>query len=122
MENQKKNILFSLFIMPLGIFLVLMPYSLLIGWSLTSLVIFWFVIIPCLAVLIPRLILKKYHFTHPILGLLIFYTLMVWGIYDHWQSDYFLIMIVSLLVNILTVTLAVYVIGLNGKRTENVSL
>ena len=99
----------GILIVPFGLAVVFIPYSLLIGWNLLSLVVFWFAIIPILASFLPLIISKNgRHIIESLAGLVIFYWLMVFMIYDHYQTDYFKLMMASLFINIF----AVYVISL----------
>ena len=67
---------------------------------MTSMVIFWFVLIPLVSHLVPTKIFKS---TKPIkesiIGLSIFYALMTFMIYE--QSDFLQLMLISFVVNIL---------------------
>ncbi len=94
------------FCVPVGLAVVLVPFSLLIGWNLLSAVIFWLVLTPVLAEHLPTLISRnKNSLAESLTGLLIFYALMVFMIYDHYKTDLFLIMMVSCVVNLGLVTL-----------------
>lgn len=100
-----------------AISLVLAPYSLLIGWNLITLLLFWFVIVPLVAFYIPTKVSRNnVHLVESLLGLLIFYILIAFMIYDHYQSDYFLVMMASCLVNLIVVT----AISLTKKGTQTV--
>lgn len=91
---------------PVGLAVILVPFSLLIGWNLLSAVIFWLVLTPVLAGHLPTLISNnKNLLAESLTGLLIFYALMVFMIYDHFKTDLFLIMMVSCLVNLGSVTI-----------------
>jgi hypothetical protein len=88
-----------------GLSIVLIPYSMLIGWNLVTLALFWFIITPLAAFCLPALVLKNNnHLIESLTGLCIFYAIMVLMIYEHYQSDYFLIMMVSLVFNLISVT------------------
>ena len=80
--------------------IILIPYSILIGWYMASMVVFWFVLIPLVSYLVPTKIFKS---TKPmkesIIGLTIFYALMTFMIYEH--SDFLQLMMVSFVVNLL---------------------
>lgn len=87
-------------IIPFGLALVLVPYSLLIGWNLLTLLLFWFVILPILTLYLPTKVSRNTnHLVEALSGLMIFYAIMVFMIYDHYQSDFFQLMILSLLIN-----------------------
>ena len=103
MNNMMKKT-FRFLIVPIGLAAVLVPYSLIIGWGLLSLILFWFVIIPITASILPFLISKnKNHLPESLAGLVIFYGLMVFMIYSHYQTDYFKIMLISFLINLFTI-------------------
>ena len=80
--------------------IILIPFSLLIGWNMASMVVFWFVLIPLVSYLVPTKVFKS---TKPmkesIIGLTIFYALMTFMIYEH--SDFLQLMMVSFVVNLL---------------------
>ena len=98
--NNLKGIL----IVPIALAIILVPFSLLIGWNLLTLFLFWFVLTPVLAVDLPARVSKNQnHLIESILGLVIFYGLMVFMIYEHYQTDYFRVMIFSLLVNLISI-------------------
>lgn len=92
--------------MPVGIGLSLALYSLVIGWNLLTTILFWFIMVPLLAHYLPLLISRRdLQPNQSILGLVLFYAIMVVMIYDHFQSDYFMLMIASLLINLGTISL-----------------
>lgn len=88
-----------------GAFLIFAPFSLLMGWNLLTLLLFWFVIVPWIAIFLPAKISRnKGHLTESLAGLILFYAFMVFLIYEHYQSDYFFVMMASCLVNAGVVT------------------
>ena len=88
-----------------GLMALLVLYSLLLGWNALSLFIFWFLLVPGLTVYLPlRFLKRKGHLFTSLSGLVIFYGVMVWMIYDHYQTDYFQIMMISFVVNMALVT------------------
>jgi hypothetical protein len=92
-------------VVPAGLAIVLVPYSLLIGRNLLTVFLFWFVITPSLAIYLPTIVSKnKNHFLESSLGLMIFYGLMVFMIYDHYKTDLFKVMMVSCLVNLVLIS------------------
>ena len=96
-------------IVPVGLAIILVPFSLLIGWNLATLLIFWFVLIPGIAVYSPTIVSHyRNHIFESLAGLTIFYGLMVFGIYDHYESDYFQIMTWSFAVNLVLVTVIIW--------------
>ncbi len=89
--------------------LVLIPFSLLIGWNLVTLFIFWLVIVPTLVIFAPILVFKnKNHFTESLAGMAIFYGLVIYLIYDHYQSDYFQFMMWSGAINLVVVSIVTF--------------
>lgn len=110
--------LLSILIVPLALVLVLVPYSLILGWNIVTLLIFWFIIIPAIAIHTPSLILKyKRHPYESVLGLVIFYLFMAFMIYEHFHSDFFKVMTVSCLLNLLLVSAIIRL--LNPQKNYN---
>lgn len=104
MNKQLKDKIKGVLIVPLGISLVLVPLSMLIGWDLLTLVIFWFIITVGLAIYLPTIVSEnENHMFESITGLLIFYAIMVFMIYDHYMTDYFKIMMISCFTNVILV-------------------
>ncbi len=98
--------LIGVLVVPFGLALILVPYSLLIGWNLVSLLLFWFVAIPTLAIFLPAKLSKSTNqLLKSILGVTVFYAIMVFMIYEHVKTDYFQIMIASFVVNVIIVLL-----------------
>ena len=105
MDVELKDKLIGTLMVPVGILILFIPFSLIIGWNLISLLLFWFVLTPLTATLLPFKVLKrKNRLIESITGLLIFYAFIVFMIYDHYKSDYFQVMIVSCALNLLVVT------------------
>jgi type IV secretory pathway TraG/TraD family ATPase VirD4 len=100
---MKKDIIDNLFgtvIVPIGIATVLVPISKLIGWNFATLFLFWFVLIPVISIYLPALISSsKNHILKSVIGLLLFYGIMVFMIYDHYKTDYYKIMMISCVIN-----------------------
>jgi len=91
---------------PIALSVVLIPFSLLIGWNLATMILFWLLIVPIIAIYLPiRVSKNKSHLFESLIGLIIFYAIMVWMIYDHFKTDYFKIMILSCLVNMFLICL-----------------
>ncbi len=109
LKDQLKGTL----IVPICLGIILVPFSMLIGWNLMSLFLFWFVLIPTFTLYLPTRISKnKSHVVESLVGLMIFYGIMVFMIYKHYKTDYFKIMILSFAINFLLVA----VITLNRMR------
>lgn len=93
-------------VVPIALSIVMIPFSLLIGWNLITMVVFWLVITPALSYFLPGLVSgNKSRLLKSLSGLLIFYCIMVLMIYDHSKSDYFRVMALSGLINLATVSL-----------------
>jgi len=93
-------------IVPVALAAVLIPFSMLIGWNLLTAILFWFFIVPPIALYLPNKVSKnKRHLLETLSGLMIFYGFMVFMIYDHFKTDLFQIMIVSCVVNLVLVSL-----------------
>jgi hypothetical protein len=103
-SESKKSLMKGILVVPVGLALILGPYSLLIGWNLATLGLFWFVVIPGVAVYLPAWVSgKESHLMKSVAGLMLFYLFMVFMIYEHYQSDYFKVMMVSAVINIIVV-------------------
>lgn len=99
-----KDQLMGTLIVPICLAIILVPFSFWIGWNLITLFLFWFVLIPTLTLHLPARISKnKSHLPESLVGLIIFYSIMVFLIYDHYKEDYFKIMIISCAINFLLV-------------------
>lgn len=91
---------------PIALAVVLALFSILIGWNLFSTVAFWLLLVPILTIYLPTITSRnKNHMLESLAGLLIFYALMVFMIYDHFNTDYFQIMMLSCVVNIFPIAL-----------------
>ena len=102
---ELKNLLMGTLVVPIGLAIVLVPFSILIGWNLITLILFWFVITPTLTLYLPAKISKsRDHLLESLIGLVIFYGIMVFMIYEHYKSDYFQVMILSGIVNLVLIT------------------
>ena len=105
MNKEKINKLKGILIVPIGLSLVLIPFSIYIGWNIFTTLLFWFIIAPCLTIILPVLFSKNpHHLYESLLGLMIFYAINIFMIYEHYKSDYFLIMILSLISNIILIS------------------
>lgn len=93
-------------IVPVGISMVLVPYSMLVGWNIVSMLFFWFLMVPAAASYLPFILQndRRNHYSQSLLGLLLFYSIMIIMIHDHFQSDYFKLMLISGLINLCSVT------------------
>lgn len=104
MNPSTKERIKGILIIPIGLALVLIPFSMFIGWNLITLLVFWFIVVPLLTIYLPHFVSRNRRHTHEsIIGLCLFYTLMVFMIYSHSKSDFFEIMMVSWAVNSIVV-------------------
>jgi hypothetical protein len=86
---------------PAGLWGILVPFSMLIGWNLITLLLFWFVLIPVLTFYLPVVLSKSSnHLPESLAGLVLFYGIMVFMIFDHYKSDYFQVMVLSGVINL----------------------
>jgi hypothetical protein len=105
MIKESKDALKGTMIVPVGLVIVFVPFSMLVGWNLVTLILFWFVLTPGLTIYLPTLVSSNYkHLFESVAGLIIFYGIMVFMIYDHYKTDYFQVMIVSCVLNVILVS------------------
>jgi hypothetical protein len=105
LEMESMDKLKETLIVPVGLAIVLVLFSILIGLNLITLTLFWFVITPGLTIYLPTKISNnKNHLFGSLVGLLIFYATIVFMIYDHYKTDYFKIMILSCALNLILVS------------------
>ena len=105
MDKKSKDKLKGTLIVPVGLAIILIPFSMLIGWNLITLILFWLVLTPGLTIYLPTLVSRnKNHSFESLLGLTIFYAIMVFMIYDHYKTDYFQLMIWSCVINLILVS------------------
>ena len=105
MDKNSKDKLKGTLIVPVGLAIILIPFSMLIGWNLITAILFWLVLTPGLTIYLPKLVSRnKNHLFESLLGLIIFYSIMVFMIYDHYKSDYFQLMIWSCAINLILVS------------------
>ncbi len=98
------NMMLGISCIPLMLGILLALIGLTIGWNLITLFIFWFLIIPILSLRIPRWLSKnEFHWMDSALGISIFYAVMIFMIYEHYQTDYFKVMMISFFVNIIMI-------------------
>ena len=111
MNKEIKDRLKKTLIVPFMLIVTLIPYSMVIGWNLATLMLFWFIIVPGLTIYFPSFVSRQgSHLLESLLGMIIFYGLMVSMIYDHYQTDYFGIMITSCVINLLLVSVIMWII------------
>ena len=103
-----KKILGSLSV-SIGLFVALTLFSLVvtwlqIGWNLFTVLLFWFLLAPAIAIHLPKYIsiIQDCRFSS-IAGLTLFYLVVVFMIYLHFQSDFFKLMLTSMAFNLFIV-------------------
>ena len=105
--TKLRELLKGTFVVPLGLLVLLMPYSMLLGWNSLTLILFWFILVPGLSIFLPtKASNSKSHFLESLFGLIIFYAFMVFMIYEHYKTDYFLLMAISGALNMIVVAMA----------------
>lgn len=110
MNKESKYKLCGTLIVPFGLAILLAPYSMLIGWNLMTMVLFWLVLTPTLTIYLPTLVSRnKNHLLESVLGMTIFYALMVFMIYDHYKTDTFQFMIWSSVINLILVSVIIWI-------------
>ena len=119
MKNLVRTNVKTACIVTIGLVITLIPYSLLLGWNTITLFIFWFAIIPTIAIYLPKAILhKKTSLLGRLIGLMTFYGLMIFMIYKHFKTDYFQVMIVSALINTIVVSLNSLILEIDKKKSQ----
>ncbi len=104
MEIRSIHIFKRIFIVGITLFIALTLFSLLIGWNLITLFLFWFIVVPVILIYLPTKIFKNEdRLILALGGFVLFYGGMVFLIYKHYQSDYFKIMLASAVVNLVVV-------------------
>lgn len=92
-----------------GLIVMFLAFSLIIGWNIVTLFIFWIIIVPISVIFAPIAVSNKTnHFFESIAGLVIFYGLVIFLIYNHYQSDYFQFMMWSGAINLMVVSIVTY--------------
>ena len=113
--GQLKEKLKRTLIVPIALAVVLAPFSIFVGWNLFTMILFWFFIVPAIAILLPSWPSNnKSQMFDSLVGLIVFYAIMVFMIYDHFMTDYFQIMILSFLTNLVFV----YLISWTRKKIQ----
>ena len=106
MNQRKKRIIVGTLIAFVGSFLALIPYSLLFGWNLATSILFWLFLLPALSYYLPiKFTGREDRFIKTFAGLILFYGFMVFMIYYHYKSDFFVFMIFSAFINLMGVGL-----------------
>lgn len=110
MDDVLKERLKVMLSVPAGLTLIIIPYSLLIHWEITSLFIFWFIITPTVALYLPLKLTKmRSHLFESLAGMMIFYGIIVFMIFDLYKTDFFRFMALSCVTNLVSVSTMVYI-------------
>jgi hypothetical protein len=99
-------------VVPLCLFLFVAACGYLFGGSrnLLGTIASWFLIIPLLNVVVSKIISGSKNLAFKsLISLVVFYGIMVFGIYKHYQTDFFKIMIASLIFNSLVLLVGIAV-------------
>ena len=77
-----KNRVLGTLIIPVGLFILLVPYSLIFGSKTAPILIYWFIIAPVGVIFLPMIVSKTHnHFIESLNGAVLFYGFMVFMIY-----------------------------------------
>lgn len=102
MDKSIAHHLKSISLVFVGLLILLIPYSLLLGWNLLTLFVFWFALVPAAAVKIPTLFSGRDHsLFESLVGLLLFYVFMVFMTYKLYDTGYFQVMLFGLFINLI---------------------
>jgi len=113
--GQLKKKLTGTLIVPIALAAVLMPFSILVGWNLFTMILFWSFVVPAIAILLPSWLSEnKNHVFESLVGMIGFCAIMVFMIYDHFKTDYFRVMVLSCAINIFFICLITWA---NRKRS-----
>ncbi len=87
-------------------FLAIIPFGLFLGWTLVSMIVYWFGILPLISIFLPSKWVDFNYMRSSLIGLCLYYLFMIFMIYEHYQTSMFLIMMVSWVSNILLTLLS----------------
>jgi len=106
MEKKLNDKIMRILIVPVGLAIILVTFSMMIGFNLPTSFLFWFILTPAITIYLPIKVSSiKNHLPESLTGLTIFYGLMIFMIYDHYKTDYFQLMVVSYPLNLVLVSL-----------------
>ena len=106
MKTGLKDKLLRVLLVATGLFIVLIPVSMFLGWNLITCVLYWFIAVPVMSFVLPTLIRPHgSHLIESLLGLTVFYAFMGFMIYKHFTSDFFTLMMVSFVFNLIVIAL-----------------
>lgn len=99
-ENVITRTSIVVLIIPLCVFLVLVPYSRFPGWNPITIFLFWFIILPGIILFLsPKFLKKNYRTWKAMVSMIIFYGFIVFMIYKHFETDFFMVIMISFLWN-----------------------
>ncbi len=89
--------------------LVLIPYSIFLGWNAITLILFWFILVPLVAHYSSRIIKDVKNNLIPAMGgAFLFYSVMIILTYKQYESDYFTIIKYSVIPSLLIILVINY--------------
>jgi hypothetical protein len=101
MYNKLINKTLRIFSVPVILFIFLLPFSFLTGWNSATAVIYWLFLFPFVAEYVPTIFsTEKNQLKESLIGLLIFYSFMLFMTYKNYDSDFFFIMMLSAVINV----------------------
>jgi hypothetical protein len=107
-------------IVPVGLTAVLILFSMIVGWNAVTVILYFFFVVPSLAIYLPRVVSEKRSLAFKsLMGLIIFYAFMVFMTYDHYASDYFQVMMIGFVVNIIAVSIIIYLKNSPGRMDSS---
>jgi hypothetical protein len=103
-ENAITRTLKVVLIIPLCVFLALALCSLLVRYNVITMILYyivsWFVILPGIILYLSSKLLRKEHRVwKAMVSMITFYGFMVFMIYKHYATDFFMLMMISFLWN-----------------------
>jgi hypothetical protein len=105
MDNKFINKTVRLLSVPVSLFILLLPFSFLTGWNSATMVVYWIFITPFVAEYVPTIFSnKKDQLADSLIGMLIFYSFIVLLTYKQFQTDFFSFIVVSFIINIVSIT------------------
>jgi len=108
MKSFSINFYLAAFLTALVLFLVLVPYAMVLGWNLITAVTFLYILIPVLSYLCTKVFITSNRLLTSISGALFFYAFMIFMIYKHYKSDQFQIMIYSIIPTVIVLIILHY--------------
>src|SRR5688572_31410828 len=107
-----KRYLIVIVLIPLCVFLVLVPFSLLLGWNTLTIFLFWFVILPLIILYLSSKLIQSANrnkLWYAMISMVCFYGFVVFMTYKHYQTDFFTLTMASFVWNLLITLLIIFV-------------